>query len=102
MAFPEEAPHPQWQPTSTLAEAASRRSSTASARASRGGFFGIAWVVVRIWRGIAAVVGPVMRKASDLAMAPYDRAEARLPEAAAGGARQPVAGARHRRGWRSR
>jgi HAE1 family hydrophobic/amphiphilic exporter-1 len=39
-------------------------------------FFGIAWLVVtRIWRGLAAVIGPVMRKASDLAMAPYARAE---------------------------
>ena len=38
-------------------------------------FFSIAWLVVRVWRGIAAIVGPVMRKASDLAMAPYARAE---------------------------
>ncbi|MDQ3057181.1 MAG: efflux RND transporter permease subunit, partial [Pseudomonadota bacterium] len=30
---------------------------------------------VRLWRGIGAVVGPVMRKASDVAMAPYGRAE---------------------------
>src|SRR5690606_3915418 len=32
-------------------------------------------LVIRTWRGLAAVVGPVMRKASDLAMAPYNRAE---------------------------
>ena len=37
---------------------------------------GVAWAVVRVFRGIVAVVGPVMRKASDLAMAPYGRAEA--------------------------
>src|SRR3546814_12100194 len=43
--------------------------------ATRGLFFGIAWLFVRLWRGIVAVVGPVMRKASDLAMAPYNRAE---------------------------
>ena len=38
-------------------------------------FFSIAWLVVRLWRAIAAIIGPVMRKASDLAMAPYARAE---------------------------
>ena len=37
--------------------------------------YGFAWVVIRIWRGLNRVVGPVMRKASDLAMAPYGRAE---------------------------
>jgi len=41
----------------------------------RYGFYAAAWLVVRIFRGIAAVVGPVMRKASDIAMAPYGRAE---------------------------
>ncbi|TDK23464.1 efflux RND transporter permease subunit [Luteimonas aestuarii] len=38
-------------------------------------WFGIAWVLVRAWRLLVAVVGPVMRKASDLAMKPYDAAE---------------------------
>ena len=42
----------------------------------RYGFFGVAWFVVRIFRGIAAVVSPVMGKASDIAMSPYRRAEA--------------------------
>src|SRR5690606_9077700 len=42
----------------------------------RAGFYAVAWTVVRVFRGIGAVVGPVMRKASDLAMAPYQRAEA--------------------------
>ena len=41
----------------------------------RGIFFGVAWAVVRAWRAIATVVGPVMRKASDVAMSPYHRAE---------------------------
>jgi HAE1 family hydrophobic/amphiphilic exporter-1 len=31
--------------------------------------------MIRVWRGLVAIVGPVMRKASDLAMAPYSRAE---------------------------
>ncbi len=75
MAFPEEAPHPQWQPSRRWQKpvAAGKRGIGAGVR---GVFFGIAWLVVRIWRGIVAVVGPVMRKASDLAMKPYARAEA--------------------------
>ena len=75
MAFPEEAPHPQWQPSRCWQKpvAAGKRGIGAGVR---GVFFGIAWLVVRIWRGIVAVAGPVMRKASDLAMKPYARAEA--------------------------
>ena len=74
MAFAEEPPHPQWQPQSKLQKpvAAAGRGIGAGAR---GGFFGIAWVLVRLWRGLAAGVGPVMRKASDIAMAPYGKAE---------------------------
>ncbi|MHC9086164.1 efflux RND transporter permease subunit [Luteimonas sp. RIT-PG2_3] len=74
MAFPEEDAHPQWQP--------SRRWQKPVAAGGRGIgagiyylFFGIAWVFVRLWRVLAGGVGPVMRKASDLAMAPYNRAE---------------------------
>ncbi|WP_425487581.1 efflux RND transporter permease subunit [Marilutibacter spongiae] len=74
MAFPEEPAHPQWRPSSKLQKPIAATGRGVGA-ATRGGLFGIAWVFVRIWRGIAAVVGPVMRKASDLAMAPYDRAE---------------------------
>lgn len=73
-SFPEEPPHPQWQPSRTWQKPA------AMTRRGIGAFigwilFGFAWLVVRLWRGIVAVVGPVMRKASDLAMAPYGRAE---------------------------
>jgi hydrophobic/amphiphilic exporter-1 (mainly G- bacteria), HAE1 family len=74
MAFPEETPHPKWKPSSRLLKPVAAVEHGIGA-ASRGGFFGIAWFVVRIWRGISAVVGPVMRKASDLAMWPYHRAE---------------------------
>ncbi len=75
LAFPEEAPHPQWRPRSRW-----QKPVAATGRGigvlMRGLFFGAAWLVVRLWRGLVRVVGPVMRKASDLAMAPYHRAEA--------------------------
>ena len=75
LEFPEEERAPGWQPQ--------RRWQKPVAATGRGigalfryGFLALAWAVVRLFRGIAAVVGPVMRKASDLAMAPYHRAEA--------------------------
>ncbi|HVI26556.1 MAG TPA: efflux RND transporter permease subunit [Xanthomonadaceae bacterium] len=74
LAFPEEPPHPQWQPRRRWLQpvAAGKRGLGAGVR---GVLFGIAWLVIRAWRGLAAVVGPVMRKASDLAMRPYGMAE---------------------------
>ncbi|CAD7349293.1 efflux RND transporter permease subunit [Xanthomonas arboricola] len=74
MAFPDEPSHPQWQPQQRWLKpvAAGRRGAGASVRYA---FFAVAWAVVKLWRGIARVVSPVMRKASDLAMAPYGRAE---------------------------
>ncbi len=74
MAFPDEAPHPQWRPQSRLQKPVAA-TGRGIGHGVRGAFFGIAWVVIRIWRGLVAVVAPVMRKASELAMAPYDRAE---------------------------
>ena len=74
MAFPEEAPHPQWQPSRRwLKPVATGKRGIGTG--IRGVFFGIAWLVIRAWRGLVAVVGPVMRKLSDLAMKPYARAE---------------------------
>ncbi|WP_374379295.1 efflux RND transporter permease subunit [Thermomonas sp.] len=74
LGFPEEAPRGRWEP--------GKRWQKPAAYAGRGigamfryVFFSIAWLVVRLWRAIAAIIGPVMRKASDLAMAPYARAE---------------------------
>ena len=74
LAFPEEPPRDPWQPRSRLGKPA--------ALARRGVFglvrrvvFGIAWVFVRAWRLAVRLVSPVMGKASDLAMAPYSRAE---------------------------
>ncbi|HEY4583356.1 MAG TPA: efflux RND transporter permease subunit [Lysobacter sp.] len=40
-------------------------------------FFGFAYLVVRTWRLLVAVVGPVMGKASDIAMSFYEPAERR-------------------------
>ncbi|HJR72222.1 MAG TPA: efflux RND transporter permease subunit [Luteimonas sp.] len=74
LAFPEEEAHPKWQPESKLQKPVAAVGHAAGAT-SRGAFFGIAWIVIRIWRGLVAVIGPVMRKFSDLAMAPYGRAE---------------------------
>lgn len=74
MAFPEEPAHPRWEPASKLQKPVAMTGRGLGA-AVRGGMFGLAWVVVRAWRGLVALVGPVMRKASDTAMAPYARAE---------------------------
>ena len=74
LAFPEEPTHQPWQPDSRWLKpvAGSRRGVGTLVRWI---CFGIAWSVIRVWRGLVAVVGPVMRKASDLAMKPYAGAE---------------------------
>jgi len=74
LGFPEEPPHPRWQPKKNWQKPVSW-TGRGIGGLFRGIFFGIAWLVVRGWRGLVAVVTPVMRKASDLAMAPYGRAE---------------------------
>ncbi len=73
-AFPDEPPHPRWQPASRLQKPLAF-TGRGLGGAVRGVFFGIAWAVVRAARLVVAVVGPVMRKASDIAMSPYGRAE---------------------------
>lgn len=74
LAFPEEAAAEPWQPQSRWQKpvALGRRGVVATMRWS---FYALAWLVVRLCRGVAAVVGPVMRKASDIAMKPYAGAE---------------------------
>ena len=74
MGFPDEPAHPRWQAQKTWQKPVMYGGRGVGAL-FRYGFFAVAWLIVRIWRGIAAVVGPVMRKASDVAMAPYARAE---------------------------
>src|SRR5690606_3089361 len=74
MAFPEEAPHPEWHPTSVW-----QRPFAFVARWTgkvfRSVVFAIAWLAIRAGRLLSAVVGRPMGAASRLAMAPYDRAE---------------------------
>lgn len=74
LAFPEEPAQAAWQPQQRWLKpvAGGRRGIGALVRWS---CFGLAWAVVRVWRGLAAVIGPVMRKASDIAMKPYAGAE---------------------------
>lgn len=74
LAFPEEPAHQPWQPDSRRLKpvAGSRRGVGTVVRWI---CFGMAWSVIRVWRGLVAVVGPVMRKASDVAMKPYAGAE---------------------------
>jgi len=74
LAFPEEAAAEAWRPESRWQKpvALGRRGFVAGVRWS---FFALAWLVVRVWRGVVAVIGPVMRKASDIAMKPYAGAE---------------------------
>ena len=75
LEFPAEDPRQPWRPESRWKKPAAYAGRGIGAM-FRYGFYAAAWSVVRIFRGISAVVGPVMRKASDLAMAPYGRAEA--------------------------
>src|SRR5690606_27901536 len=76
LAFPEEAPHPRWEPARRWQKPVAVTGRGIGA-VVRGVVFGIAWAFVRAWRGAAAVAGPVSRKASDLAMVPYHAAERR-------------------------
>ncbi len=89
LAFPAEAPHPDWHPDRKW-----QKPLAASGRgigmASRGSLFGIAFVVSRFWRGASAVIGPIMRKLSDLTMAPYHRLEAAYLRALPGAMRRPA------------
>ncbi|WP_149193414.1 efflux RND transporter permease subunit [Luteimonas suaedae] len=88
MAFPDEPAHPQWRPQRSWQKpvAATGRGIGAGVR---GASFGIAWLLVRLWRGLVALVSPVMRKASDLAMAPYGRAERHYLQVLPGALRRP-------------
>jgi hydrophobic/amphiphilic exporter-1 (mainly G- bacteria), HAE1 family len=74
LAFPEEPPHPRWQPARRWQRpvAAGWRGIGA---ALRGLFFGVAWLSVRAARALVRLVAPAMHRASDLAMGPYHRAE---------------------------
>ncbi|MBS0227769.1 MAG: efflux RND transporter permease subunit [Proteobacteria bacterium] len=76
MGFPEEPAHPRWQTDKAWQKPAMYTGRGVGALI-RYVFFGVVWMIVRVWRGIGAIVGPVMRTASDLWMALYGRAENR-------------------------
>ena len=86
--FPEEAPHTAEMPErgwKRLAASTAQAGKTAAGATSFAGAF----VLVRLWRGLAAVVSPVMFKLSDLAMAPYHRIEAAYLRVLPGAMRRP-------------
>ncbi len=86
MGFPEEPAHPRWQAQQPWQKPAMHAGRGIGAL-FRYGFFYIVLTIVTVWRGTAAVIGPIMRFLSDRAMALYGRAEARylkiLPRALA-------------------
>ena len=76
LGFPEEEAHPRWQPSSKLQKPVALAGRGIGAGV-RGALFAVAWLFVRIWRGLVALVAPLMRRLSDLAMKPYNGAERR-------------------------
>lgn len=76
LGFPEEEAHPRWQPASKLQKPVALAGRGIGAGV-RGALFAVAWLFVRIWRGLVALVAPLMRRLSDLAMKPYNGAERR-------------------------
>jgi hydrophobic/amphiphilic exporter-1 (mainly G- bacteria), HAE1 family len=74
LGYSDEPRHPAWQPESRVLKPIAM-AERGFGIGIRGSFFGLSWLVVKIWRGLCAVVGPIMRKLSDLAMSPYSRAE---------------------------
>ncbi len=76
LSFADEAPYPRWQPEQPWKKPAAVMGHGIGAL-FRYAFFGAAWLIVRVWRGLCAVVAPRMRRASELAMVPYTRAEHR-------------------------
>ncbi len=88
MAFDEEAPHTQWQPEKRWQKplAAGGRGLGA---VIRGLSYGIVFALIRVWRGLGAVIGPVMRTFSDVTMSPYHRLEAAYLRLLPGAIRRP-------------
>ncbi len=89
MAFQEEEPHPEWQPEKGWQKPVAIVNRGVAA-GTRGATFGLSWLVIRLWRGVSAVVGPVMRKLSDIAMAPYHRIERGYLRLLPGAMQRPV------------
>ncbi|KAF1722373.1 efflux RND transporter permease subunit [Pseudoxanthomonas wuyuanensis] len=74
LAFPEEPARQPWRPNARVQKPVALAGRGIGA-VVRGMLFAVAWSVVRLWRGCVFVVSPVMGRLSDLAMAPYARAE---------------------------
>jgi HAE1 family hydrophobic/amphiphilic exporter-1 len=89
MAFQEEEPHPQWHPEKGWQKPVAVVNRGVAA-GTRGATFGLSWLVIRVWRGLSAVIGPVMRKLSDIAMAPYHRIERGYLRLLPGAMQRPV------------
>jgi len=89
MAFPQEEPHPEWHPEKGWQKPVAAVNRGVSA-GTRGATFGLSWLAIRAWRGLSAIVGPVMRKLSDIAMAPYHRIERGYLRLLPGAMQRPV------------
>ncbi|NLB57828.1 MAG: efflux RND transporter permease subunit, partial [Gammaproteobacteria bacterium] len=74
LAFPEEAPRSQWRPRQAWLKPFAAVARLAGALV-RWVFFAVAWVAIRLWRLLVAIVSPVSGRASDAAMRVYGRAE---------------------------
>ena len=74
MGFAEEPAHPRWEPENRWQKPVAYTGRGVGALI-RTIFYWMVLLVVTVWRGTAAVVGPVMRSASVLWMALYTRAE---------------------------
>jgi HAE1 family hydrophobic/amphiphilic exporter-1 len=71
LAYQPEPGHPEWRP-----ERRALKPVAASVRGARRGigalFFGLAWLIVRAFRAIGAVIGGVLRFIGSIVMKPYD------------------------------
>ncbi|WP_374604577.1 efflux RND transporter permease subunit [Arenimonas sp.] len=76
MAFPPEAPHPDWQPRN-----AALKPAAMAWRGTKKGFgglvFGLAWIVVSAFRVLAGTLGRALSFVGGHVMKPYDWAERR-------------------------
>jgi len=75
LEFPEEPARERWQPQSRWQKPLAWGGQGISAFIGYG-FFAIIWLLVRAFRTVAALIGPIFRTLSRAAMWPYNRAEA--------------------------
>jgi len=75
LEFPDEPARERWQPQSRWQKPLAWGGKGISALIGYG-FFAVVWLVVRAFRTVAALIGPIFRTLSRAAMWPYNRAEA--------------------------